>query len=388
MPFQCLRRGDSVARGGYETLLGRRRRRERRRRRAFAATVLGVGFAAGVLLVRSTGTTAVSDASRLALPAVAAGVPDGSLLLAAWQPSRRRSKRAAKPVEVPVVVVRPPVPADVLAMLPPSARNAADGSSAWPGSLAQAPLDRVIERSESVGADGARAPVEIEYTVDGALTERVVEVLDEVELGHVIVLDPRDGRVLAYASTEPDTFPPTGIYPTASLMKVVTSAALLRTAPAATQRNCRFIGSPYYLAKNLLDPPSRGRTVAFVDALAISNNQCFAQLAVHELGSDRVVEQMQRFGLLESPGARSSGWRGRSGRGSTSTSASWARGSPARASRRSPRCASPRRSSMASVVTPHWIARVSDAHGADAPAPAAPAPRPALSTARTKSCAR
>ena len=370
-----------MARRGYETLLARRRRRERRRRHAFAATVLAAGFAAGVLLVRGTGATAVSDAGHLALPAVAAGVPDGSLLLAAWQPLRRAPKRA-KPVEVPVVPPPPPVPDDVLALLPPSARNAADGSPAWPGSLAQAPLDRVIERSESVGADGSRAPVEIEYTLDPALTESVVDILDAVELGHVIVLDPRDGRVLAYASTEPETFPPTGIYPTASLMKVVTSAALLRNAPDATQRNCRFLGSPYYLAKNLLDPPSRGRTISFVDALAMSNNQCFAQLAVHELGSDGVIEQMQRFGLLESPAP---GHRAgevdpvldRFDLGKLGSGLAGSRISPLAAARMAAALLG------GQVVTPRWIARVRDANGVDLQVPAAPAPRRALSIART-----
>ena len=344
--------------------------------------MLAAGFVAGLLLVRSTGAPAVSNASRLELPAVAAGLSDGSFLLAAWEPMRRPSKRAAQPIEIPVVEPPPPVPADVLALLPPSARNAADGSPAWPTSLAQAPRGRVIERSESVGPDGARAPVEIEYTLDAALTERVVGILDDVELGHVIVLDPRDGRVLAYASTEPSSFPPTRIYPTASLMKVVTSAALLRSAPAATRRSCRFIGSPYYLAKNLLDPPSRGRTVSFIDALAMSNNQCFAQLAVHELGSVGVIEQMQRFGLLDSPApghqpGEVDPVRDRLELGKL--------GSGLAGSRISPLAAALMAGALVDgqVVTPRWIARVRDANGDDLQVPASPAPRTALSAAVT-----
>jgi cell division protein FtsI/penicillin-binding protein 2 len=86
-------------------------------------------------------------------------------------------------------------------------------------------------------------------------------------------------------------------------MKVVTAAAVLERSPQATERPCRFVGSPYYLAANLLDPPTAKRvhSSTFVQALAMSNNQCFAQLAVHELGSPNVVDAMQRLGLLEPP---------------------------------------------------------------------------------------
>lgn len=367
-----------MARGGYESLLARRRRRERRRRRAFAATVVGVGFAAGLLLVRSTGASAVSSASHLALPAVAAG-PDASFQLANYDPKGiwRPSKRRAPKVEVPAAPPPPPpVPAEVLATLPPSARI---GGAA---SLAGAPQDRMIERSDALGPDGVRAPIEIEYTLDAALTERVVGILEAVELGHVIVLDPRDGRVLTYASTEPTSFPATRVYPTASLMKVVTSAALLRIAPSAALRTCRFVGSPYYLAQNLLDPPSRGRTASFVDALAMSNNQCFAQLAVHEIGSLGVIDQMESFGLLEPPGpghqpGEVDPVHDRLQLGKLGSGLAGSRISPLAAARMAAALVD------GQVVTPRWIARVRDANGVDLQVPASPAPRPVLSAAVT-----
>jgi hypothetical protein len=372
--------GESVARAGYESLLTRRRRRERRRRRAIAAAVLGAGFGAGVLLVRSTGATAVSNTSQSVPPAVAAGASDGSLLLARYEPKAiAHATRAAAAAEIPIAKpAPPPVPDEVLATLPPSARLAADGSPAWPASLAEAPRDRVIERSEITGADGMRAPIEIEYTLDAQLTQRVVGILDQVELGHVIVMDPRDGRILTYASTDPRSFPPTRVYPAASLMKVVTSAALLRRTPDVTQRICRFIGSPYYLTQNLLDPPSRGHTASFVDALATSNNQCFAQIAVHEVGSVGVIDQMQNFGLLESPGPGHQAGEvdpvhDRLELGKLGSGLAGSRISPLAAARMAAALVD------GQVVTPRWIARVRDANGGEFQVPEAAAPRSALS---------
>ncbi len=201
------RRGDSVGRGGYVSLLARRRRRERRRRRVIAATVLCASFAAGVWLVRSTGAAPEPGASQPALPAVASGAADTLLQLARYQSKPRRREPAREQLE-PAPPPPPQLPAELLATLPPSARLAADGSPAWPAALAEAPRDRVVERSEVVpGTQGVFGPVEVEYTLDAALTERVVGILRDVELAHVIVMDPADGRILSYASTEPRAFP-------------------------------------------------------------------------------------------------------------------------------------------------------------------------------------
>jgi peptidoglycan glycosyltransferase len=165
-------------------------------------------------------------------------------------------------------------------------------------------------------------------------------------------------------------------------MKVVTSAALLRIAPSAAQRTCRFIGSPYYLAQNLLDPPSRGRTASFVDALAMSNNQCFAQLAVHEIGSLGVIDQMESFGLLEPPGpghqpGEVDPVHDRLQLGKLGSGLAGSRISPLAAARMAAALVD------GQVVTPRWIARVRDANGVDLQVPASPAPRSVLSAAVT-----
>ena len=58
-------------------------------------------------------------------------------------------------------------------------------------------------------------PLRVEYTLDAELTRQVFRVLRQgrVKLGHVILLEPDTGRILTYASTDIETFPPTRAYP-------------------------------------------------------------------------------------------------------------------------------------------------------------------------------
>ena len=194
-------------------------------------------------------------------------------------------------------------------------------------------------------APEAPAPLAVEYTVDAALEAQIREILARsgLDLAQVIVMDPATGEVFAYVATDPQAFPATRAYPTASLMKVVTAAAVLRKAPSAARRSCRYRGSPYELdAAQLEAPRSGGRLESFEDALAISNNQCFARLAVHDVGRAALLEEIERVGLLAPPAAGHPG-----GASSRSTArSSWgasARGSRARSSRRWLPLGSPRR---------------------------------------------
>ncbi len=146
-----------------------------------------------------------------------------------------------------------------------------------------------------------RGGLHIEYTLDPEFTSQVWRVLDRgrVALGHVLVMDPRSGELLAYVSTDPEHFPPDRRYPAASLVKVVTAAALLDAAPAAAAWPCRYRGNPWRLTRRSIDPPARGGDRASLRrALATSNNKCFAQYAVHEIGRSRLVDAIGRFGLL------------------------------------------------------------------------------------------
>ena len=75
-------------------------------------------------------------------------------------------------------------------------------------------------------------------------------------------MEPDTGRVLAYASTDPEGFPATKAYPAASLVKVITAAAALDAAPGTANLPCRYKGSPYRLTPARIDPPRDGKTVS------------------------------------------------------------------------------------------------------------------------------
>lgn len=156
-----------------------------------------------------------------------------------------------------------------------------------------APLDR----PDLVG------PLRVEYSLDAELTRRVFQLLrtSRVDRGHVIVLDPKTGRVLTYASTEPERFPPTRAYPAASLVKVVTADALLETQQERAYDLCRYRGNPYRLRPGRFKRTKSGRRVSLEMALATSNNQCFAQYAVHDVGSLALLDAVDRFGWLDPP---------------------------------------------------------------------------------------
>lgn len=152
-----------------------------------------------------------------------------------------------------------------------------------------------------LGSEDLSGPLRIEYSIDSELTRRIFRILrtGRVERGHVIVLDPQTGRVLAYASTAPEEFPPTRSYPAASLIKVVTASAVLELAPDEARRPCRFRGSPYRLTAARVRRPRSGREISLGGALATSNNQCFAQFAVGSLGGPAMLSAIARFGWLD-----------------------------------------------------------------------------------------
>lgn len=151
---------------------------------------------------------------------------------------------------------------------------------------------------------GAVSLLRVEYTLDAGLTDAIYDIFarGRVQLGLAVVLDPANGEVLAYAGTDARRLPPNELYPAASLVKVVTAAAALQSVPGVANRTCRFVGSPYRLTPSRLVPPRRGTEISLERALATSNNQCFAQLAVNDVGQTRLLETFRRFGLLRSPG--------------------------------------------------------------------------------------
>jgi membrane peptidoglycan carboxypeptidase len=270
------------------------------------------------------------------------------------------------------------VPAEVIARLPVS--RAALQLPAAPEDASQGGRERLYEYLDvSARHPDLAGPLRVEYTLDRELTESAHEVLrrGHVDLGTLVLLDPHTGRVLAYAATDTERFPPTRSYPAASLVKVITAATALDFAPQAAQLPCRFSGSPYRLTPSRIDPPRNGTTVSLTRALATSNNQCFAQLAVHALGEGPLMEALGRFGWLAVPAPAHAAGSVDPGEDRYDLARL---GSGLGGSRITPLHAAQLAASLAQgeLVTPQWIERVLDASGRALPIPAA-APRRVMS---------
>jgi hypothetical protein len=226
------------------------------------------------------------------------------------------------------------------------------------------------------GGNGWSNPLRVEYALDAELTRSVFRILNQgrVTLGHVIVLDPATGRVLTYASTDVVQFPPTRNYPAASLVKVITAAAALDRDPSMAKLPCRFRGSPYRLTPARIDPPKAGNIVSLQRALATSNNQCFAQLAVHAVGKRPMMEAISRFGWLDMPApAHSAGsvdpGEDRFSFGKLGCGLAGSRITPLHAAQLAGILA------RGELVAPRWIERVVDADGRELPLADSSTPR-------------
>ena len=215
-----------------------------------------------------------------------------------------------------------PVPEQLLTRLPYS-KAVLELERTGPAESAEArnPFAPVRDAVDPAGAprfvewvaapSGFAGPLRIEYALDAELSERVFALLRRarVKRGHVVVIDVRSGRVMAYASADPEALPPGGAYPAASLAKVVTVAASLERDRERTLEPCRYRGDPYRLNKARVHPARGGHEASLERALARSYNQCFAQLAVHALGERETRRAFARFRWHASPApGHSRGW--------------------------------------------------------------------------------
>ena len=307
---------------------------------------------------------------RLTLLLLALGVVLG---LDAWLGSAREETPPAVPG--PPEVVRPShplpagppapslAPAQLFAHIPVTRER-------WEDLEARTPLwaAKRRRRVETVPVPASRpdlsGPLEVEYALDGDLMRAVFRILRQgrVELGHAIVMDPQSGRVLAYASTDLERFPPDRAYPAASLVKVITAAAALHHAPEASQDSCRTVGNPYRLTPSRVDPQPGGRSVSLRRALATSNNQCFAQLAVHQVGGPNLLGAIDRFGWRLAPAplhpaGEVETWSDDYTLGRLGSGLSGAHITPLHAAQLAGTLTHGRR------MSPHWISGVKDAEG-------------------------
>jgi cell division protein FtsI/penicillin-binding protein 2 len=146
---------------------------------------------------------------------------------------------------------------------------------------------------------------------------------------------------------------------------------------------CRYSGSPYRLTPSRVDPPRSGNEVTLERALATSNNQCFAQLAVHALGVEPLMEALNRFGWLAAPAPAHAAGSADPG---TDRYDLGRLGSGLGGSRITPLHAAQLAAVLAhgELVAPHWIDRIVDASGRELVLPPLAAPRRVLAPERAE----
>ena len=225
-----------------------------------------------------------------------------------WRAGQRSGSSPLPPVSAAFVaelsVARP---ARGLIFDPPRSQARFELARAQAESIDPSAAPRLVEWRDRVegGYVASTTPglVRVEYSLDEVLTARIFQILKRgrVSRGHVIVLDPRNGRLLAYVSTDEEGLPSGRSYPAASIVKILTAAAVLEEGAGGGEASCVYRGNQYRLNRGRLDRPKNGREASLEAALASSNNQCFAQWALHSVGEARLLEIFERFGWLATP---------------------------------------------------------------------------------------
>lgn len=149
-------------------------------------------------------------------------------------------------------------------------------------------------------ADGRRARLTLEPELQGRL-EAILTRAKPIA-GAIVLLDPRDGRVLALASRTRDralgAIALQSRFPAASLFKLVTAAAGLEAGTVTPTTTIRTVGGglrrlrPEHVADN---PKQERWAMTMEQALARSNNPVFGKVAVKRVGADRLAATADAF---------------------------------------------------------------------------------------------
>jgi peptidoglycan glycosyltransferase len=183
------------------------------------------------------------------------------------------------------------------------------------GTAEPATVDELINQMSG----GPQPGNNVRLTLDTELQRTTYEALaaSNTGQGSAVALDPKTGDVLAmvsYPSYDPnnidETFPDLsddpespllnkatqGLYPPGSVQKVITAAAALKSevSPSDTFTDTGKYETPGYTVVNYGDA-SYGQ-VTFAEALALSINTIFAEVAVEKVGADTLSETAFDFG--------------------------------------------------------------------------------------------
>jgi penicillin-binding protein A len=140
-------------------------------------------------------------------------------------------------------------------------------------------------------------------SLDPALQEYVTRLLRRslTRMAAVVVLDSRDGRVLALASYDMN-----GVredlclqadFPAASLIKIISAAAAMESAGFSPDQDVYFSGGKYTLYRSQLTNKTHkySSKVPFKKAFGASINPVFGKIGVHYLGQNVMTHYAERF---------------------------------------------------------------------------------------------
>lgn len=151
-------------------------------------------------------------------------------------------------------------------------------------------------------ADGSS----IVYGIDEDLQQRVTQVLHDnrVPYGAFVAIEPKTGRILAmtgHSSIEPawEAQSVYGLYPMASLFKIVTATAAIEKSKVTSDTVFAFRGrltseNPKYWS---VRPGSRSDQMPLSVAMGKSVNPVFGRLASDVAGKDSILSAAERFGF-------------------------------------------------------------------------------------------
>lgn len=147
----------------------------------------------------------------------------------------------------------------------------------------------------------------LRLTIDSKLQESVEKLRDSNPADYLamIVLDNETGRVLALAEKDglrtqnQKSIILTSSHPAASLIKIITSAALIENEYAGLETNFPFVGRATTLYKKQLNLQSRRgvRYLSLKRAFASSNNPVFGLAAIENLNLREIQKMADGFGF-------------------------------------------------------------------------------------------
>ena len=146
----------------------------------------------------------------------------------------------------------------------------------------------------------------VTFTVNPRVQARAEKILadNDVPYGAVVALDPKTGKIIAFADYQSELGLHTGFaleatQPAASVFKVISTAALMEQAGVSPKKTVCYHGGKRGISKRELVPNAKRDSICrnLGDALAHSSNVVFARLADKHLSPESLTAAGNRFGF-------------------------------------------------------------------------------------------